>query len=269
MIRKILHNIKRAIKINWIKSAYINLNLLPIKEAVKFPIIVTGKIKIRSLKGRVKIKCKVRFGLINIGHDVDYMPISLLPTQLLINGTLIIAGDIILNQGANLVVWPDATMSLGDDVMICGGVTLKASNKITIGNHVMISSGCFIMDSSMHCIYNTDDLSVSSPFGEITIGNNVWLNMYTDVIKNGQIPNGCITTRYALINKSTDICKENCLIAGQPAKVIKERITQLHNFKSERYVTGWYKNHSFQDVIVLSSSEIKDENLCHLITKWN
>ncbi len=184
-LRQLLHIIKKSLKIKWIKSAYINIKLLPLSQAFHFPIIVTGKLKIRALTGKITLNCKPRFGLINIGYDVDNMPIALLPAQLMIKGHLILNGDVILNHGANLVVWPNATMELGNDVMICSGVVLKAVNSVTVGNHVMISSGCFIMDSSIHCLYNTETLEATSPNGEIHIGDNVWLNMHTSIIKWG------------------------------------------------------------------------------------
>lgn len=267
MIRTVLRKTRKITKINWIKSAYINLRLLPFKQAIKFPIIVTGRLKIRSLIGKVIIKGEVRMGLVNIGQDVDNMPISMLPAQLMIKGILIINGNVILNKGANLVVWPNATMELGDDVMICSGVTLKAVNKVALGNHVMISSGCFIMDSSIHCIYNTEDMTVASPNGEVRIGNNVWLNMYTDVIKWGSLPNGCVTARYTLINKPIDTSDENCFLAGQPARIIKRNVTQLHNFSSERSVTKFYKEHDEFELYKLSIKEIESENLCKIISR--
>ena len=153
MIRTVLRKIRKITKINWLKSAYINLRLLPFIQAIKFPIIVTGSLKIRSLIGKVIFKGDIRMGLINIGQDVDNMPISMLPAQLMVKGVLIVNGNVILNKGANLVVWPNATMELGNDVMICSGVTLKAVNEVIVGNHVMISSGCFIMDSSIPVCY--------------------------------------------------------------------------------------------------------------------
>ncbi|MDE6552208.1 MAG: hypothetical protein K2K98_04520 [Muribaculaceae bacterium] len=265
MVRKLLRKIKKIVRINWIKSAYINFRVLPIEKAIKFPIIVTGKVRIKSLNGKIIINGNVRFGLVNIGKDVDNMPISILPAQLMIKGVLILNGDVILNQSANLVVWPNAIMELGNDVMICSGVTLKAVNKVTVGNHVMISSGCFIMDSSIHCIYNTEDMSVASPNGEIHIGNNVWLNMYTDVIKWGQVPDGCITARYTFINKPLDTSDENCFLAGQPARVIKRNLTQLHNLSSERVVTKFYKEHNEFERYKLNAKEVDSENLCKIL----
>lgn len=261
MIRNLLHYLKRIVQIRWINTLYINFRLLPISDAIKLPIIITGKTKLR-LSGIVEFKCPVRFGLVNIGFDVDNMPITFSPTQIMIKGKLIIGGDIIVNKGANLVVWPNATMKLGNDVMICSGVTLKATNRVTVGNHVMISSGCFIMDSSIHCIYNTETMEVSSPFSEITIGDNVWLNMYTDVIKSGGVANGCITARYTLINKPANCADTNCFLAGQPAKVVKRNVTQLHNLSSEKDVKYYFNSSKHEHSLILSENQISLQNMC-------
>lgn len=263
-IRKLLHILKKIIRVKWIASAYLNFKLIPLPLALHFPIIVTGKLKIRSLSGSVTFKCPVRFGLMNIGFDVDNMPIAFLPTQLMIKGNLILSGDVLLNQGANLVVWPNATMTLGNDVMICSGVVLKSVNKVSIGNHVMISSGCFIMDSSIHCLYNTETLETNSPNGGIIIGDNVWLNMHTAIIKSGHVPNGCVTTQYAYIGKPMNPSDTNCLLSGQPAKIIKRNITQVHNFTTEKFINRTRLNH--EEHILLNHNQIQPENLCRIIT---
>lgn len=266
-VRSLLHNIRKALRINWIKSAYINIRLLPVSQSFHFPIIVTGKLKIRSLTGHMTITCKPRFGLVNIGCDVDNMPIALQSAQLMVKGHLIINGDVILNQGANLVVWPKGVMELGNDVMICSGVVLKAVNKVSIGNHVMISSGCFIMDSSIHCLYNTLTLEVASPNGEIYIGDNVWLNMHTSIIKNGGVSNGCVTTQYAYIGKPMNPLDTNCLLSGQPAKIIKRNISQVHNFSTEDFITSKSYDIKSNEYFELTEDQIKRENLCRRITK--
>ena len=266
-IHSFLHKAKILLKINWIKSAYINFRLLPFSQATRFPFIVRGKLKIRSLSGRVRLNCKPRFGMFGIGIDVDAMPISLVPAQLLIKGELILNGDVILNQGANLVVWSRATMILGNDVMICSGVLLKAVNKVSVGDHVMISSGCFIMDSSIHALYNLESLEVAPIHGEIIIGNNVWFNMRTSIIKWGVVPNGCVTTQYTYIGKPFGMEDSNCLLAGQPAKVIKRNITQVHNLTTERYLNQYFLRNRNSISYKLNQNQIKEENLCQKILR--
>lgn len=258
-IRVFLHKVKLFLKINWVKSAYINFRLLPPSQAVRFPFIVKGKLKIRSLSGHVRLNCKPRFCLFGIGIDVDNMPISLVPAQLLIKGELVLNGDVILNRGANLVVWPRATMTLGKDVMICSGVLLKAVNRVSIGNHVMISSGCFIMDSSIHALYNTETFEVARIDGEMTIGDNVWLNMHTSVIKWGGVPNGCVTAQYAYIGKPFGPEDAYSLLAGQPAKVIKKGVQRIFNHQKENEISKFLKNHPemgyFQSSIGIEKEE--------------
>ena len=208
---KVKQRVKRLICIKFFKTLYINFTVLPFWQAIQLPIIVLGKLRIVSLRGKVRFDCPIRFGLVVLGADVDAMPITFVPTQINIQGLLSISGNVIVNKGASLVVWENGEMSLGNDVMICSGCLVKAVNRVKIGNHVMISSGCFIMDSSIHCIYNTETLDVKSSEGQITIGNNVWLNMYTDIVKWGGVPDGCVTARYTFVNKPANDLSINIL----------------------------------------------------------
>lgn len=262
---KLIRYIRLSLKLRILKTLYINLSLLPLKEALKLPIIVLGKTKIRSLSGKLTFHCPVKFGLIAIGADVDEMPITFVPAQINLSGKLNVHGNVILNKGASLVVWRNAEMNLGNDVMICSGCLVKAVNNVTIGNHVMISSGCFIMDSSIHCLYDTTTNKPPPPTGSIIIGDNVWLNMYTDIIKSGGAPTGCITTRYAFISTPFDSSDANCILAGQPAKIIKRNITQVHNFSTERFINSYFADNPEEKSLLLSQAQTKSENLCQQI----
>lgn len=258
ILRPLYHVCRHLWHTRYLKSLYVNFRVLPFRQAIRMPIVIIAPVKIRNLSGRCIIKKQIHYKMFCIGTDVDNMPQSFLPAQLNIQGTLVLNGFVSLNKGASLVVWPDATMTLGDDVMICSGVTIKAVNNVTVGNHVMISAGCFIMDSSIHCIYNTNTMETDCPDGEITIGNNVWLNMYTDVIKWGSVPDGCITTRYSLINKIQDPDDINCILAGQPAKVIKRGYSQVHNFTTERFIRHHADN---AGKLILNNTQVRNENL--------
>lgn len=262
---KLVRYIRLFLKLRILKTLYINFSLLQFKEAIKLPVIVLGKTKIRSLSGKLAFHCPVKFGLIAIGADVDEMPITFVPAQINLSGKLNVHGSVILNKGASLVVWRNAEMNLGNDVMICSGCLVKAVNNVTIGNHVMISSGCFIMDSSIHCLYDTTTNKTTPPTGSITIGDNVWLNMYTDIIKSGGVPTGCITTRYTFINSSLDSSDTYCILAGQPARIIKRNITQVHNFSTERFINSYFAYNPEKKSLLLSQAQTESENLCQQI----
>lgn len=202
------------------------------------PFIVKSKVKFRNLTGKVNFQCPVKFGIVQIGKDVDEMPISFVPAQLRIEGRLIIKGKVIINKGANLVVWPRATMTLGRYVMICSGVTVKAVENVTIGDYAMISSGCFIMDSNIHCIRDLATGNVNRPNNPIVIGDNVWMAMSAAALGGARIPSDSVLSRYSFVNK--DITQWGGVFAGSPARLVRPGAARLISFDVERDVHDFF-----------------------------
>lgn len=177
LYRRLRRLVGTTLRVQWIVTLYLNFRVFPFITAIKLSITVIGhgKIKLRNLTGEIEFKCPVRFGLIVIGKDVDNMPAAFAPTQFFLAGKMIVRGPVIINRGANVVVWPDSTLDLGEYTLICSGVTLKSVQYVTIGKYAMISSGCFIMDSNIHCIRNMQTGLIKNPTNPIVIGDYCWL----------------------------------------------------------------------------------------------
>lgn len=56
----------------------------------------------------------------------------------------------------------------------------------------------------------------------IIVGNNVLVCKNVTFMKNTKVPNGCIVAQGSIVTKKFD--KENSVIAGNPAKIVKENI---------------------------------------------
>lgn len=59
----------------------------------------------------------------------------------------------------------------------------------------------------------------------------------------------------------------NCLLSGQPAKIIKRNISQVHNFSTEDFITSKSYDIKSNEYFELTEDQIKRENLCRRITK--
>ena len=57
----------------------------------------------------------------------------------------------------------------------------------------------------------------------IIVGNNVWVCKNVIFMKNTKVPNGCIVAQGSIVTRKFD--KENCVAAGNPAKLVKENIS--------------------------------------------
>lgn len=241
------HIIGVLLRVHWLKTIYLNFRILPFSSAVKLPFVVTGKTHFRSLTGKVEFQCPIRFGLVNIGRDIDNMPISYVPAQLFLQGKLVIQGSCVVNQGANVVVWPHGILKLGEGLLICSGVLLKATHYISIGKCAMISSGCFIMDSNIHCIRDMETGRVTKPTKPIHIGNYCWLSMNTSVMGGSTIPDCCITSRSAFINKNFDDINIGSFLVGTPAVPIRENLQRVISFDREYEIHQFFLQHPEAD----------------------
>ena len=72
------------------------------------------------------------------------------------------------------------------------------------------------MDSDFHKI----ETNTNNETG-VVIGNHVWVGANSTVLKNVTIEDGAIVGANSLVTKNVS---SNCVVAGNPAKVIKENI---------------------------------------------
>jgi len=93
------------------------------------------------------------------------------------------------------------------------GVTIRASENITVGNHILFGANTVITDSDGHPERN---LSKPKP---VIINDNVWLGMNTIVLK------GVVIGRNSIIGANSVVTSnipENVIAAGNPCRVIRK-----------------------------------------------
>lgn len=130
------------------------------------------------------------------------------------------------------------TISIDEDFSTAGLRVWIEDNdsSITIGKDCMFSHDLFFRNCDGHCILDKKG-NVINKADKTTIGNHVWIGAFVKVLKNVSIPDGCIIGCGSIVNKK--FIKQNCVIAGSPAKVVKEDISWIReNFNnySERVI---------------------------------
>lgn len=229
------------IHVHWIKTLILNFRLLSIRDAIKFPFVVTGKLRLGPLTGKVEFKCPLRFGLVNIGKDMDNMPIAFAPARFQIQGKIIIQGPLVINQSAAVIVWPNGTLDIAEGVRIGSGVLLKSTNYIKIGKFTTFTSGCFVMDTNVHAIKFVETGRIGRTSSPIIIGDYCWITMNSSIMPGAKIPDFSIATRYALMNKDYTLDnKIGALIGGMPAKVIKYGCQRIFDPDKERKINRYF-----------------------------
>lgn len=243
-VRYIYRLLRATLKVNWVKTVYINFRTQKIKVAIKLPIIVYGKLKIYSLRGNIKINSKIEFGMIHIGKDLDHNPVSLNSIKLNVIGELIFNGRALISGGTTITAWEGGSIELGKNVCIGSGVQLKAVSTIYIGDFTRIISLSVIMDTNVHYIKNIKTGIISKNYAPIGIGSNCWINSGSIITKGTIIPNYTISARNTFLNKNyKELYGENIVLAGSPAKLIASNTQRIFNYSKEKELNAFfYKN---------------------------
>lgn len=123
---------------------------------------------------------------------------------------------------------PGAKIEIGDNVGI-SGATIYARKDITIGENTCIGGNCKILDNDFHPIEaeqrnallrdekgGDSDLVPARP---IKIGKNCFIGCNSIILKGTQLGDGCVVGAGAVVSGKFE---DNCVIAGNPARVIKK-----------------------------------------------
>jgi len=120
-----------------------------------------------------------------------------------------------------LTVWAAANktgkITIGDCVLITGGVRILAANEITIGDGCMFASGALISDCDWHGIYDRTEIDARSK--PVILEQNVWIGTNALVCKGVTIGKNSIVGAGAVITKNVPA---NVIVAGNPAKIVKK-----------------------------------------------
>lgn len=114
-----------------------------------------------------------------------------------------------------------AKIKIGNNVGI-SGATIYARKSIEIGDNTLIGGNVKILDNDFHPIdieaRNADDKEKIG-VRPIKIGKNCFIGCNSLILKGTELGDGCVVGAGAVVSGKYE---DNCVIAGNPAKVIKK-----------------------------------------------
>ena len=135
--------------------------------------------------------------------------------------------NISLSCGDNVVIGPNIyllhpeNITFGSNISIHPMSYIEGFGGITIGNDVSIAHGTTIMSvTHLHDDLNIPIRDQGVEKQPIIIENNVWIGAKTTILGGNTIRSGVIVGANAVVTKNIE---ENKIVAGVPARVIKER----------------------------------------------
>lgn len=121
----------------------------------------------------------------------------------------------VIHSGSTCVIFEGGSLTLGDHVNFNNDCEIYCSTKIDIGNDTIFSNGVVIRDSDIHQIEGSVNTS------PIKIGNHCWIGERAIILKGVTIGDGSVIGAGTIVTKDVP---PNCLVVGNPAKVIKNNV---------------------------------------------
>jgi len=118
------------------------------------------------------------------------------------------------------IATPDSRIVIGDNVGISGS-TICATKCVTIGNNVLIGSGCLITDTDAHPIdwRERQKGNSSKAIASVLIGNDVFIGARSIILKGVTIGDRAVIGAGSVVSKDVPA---DCVVAGNPARIIKK-----------------------------------------------
>lgn len=158
----------------------------------------------------------VQIGFQYVGtHDVTYRR-----TVLEIDGILELKGSAMIGSGSQLCVGSIGHLICGDRFNISCSGHIVCTGHMNIGDDFLMGWDALLMDSDFHSVENVETRKINAVSHDVNIGENVWMAARSVILKGSQIPDGCIIGANSVVTGRYE--KPNCIIAGNPARVVKE-----------------------------------------------
>ena len=99
----------------------------------------------------------------------------------------------------------------------------NSNSGITIGDRCMFSFGVQVYNTDAHAILDAQTRTVVNKVRILTIGNHVWVGANVTIMKNVTIPDDCVIGWGSVV--SGKFTEPNCILAGNPSRIVKRGIT--------------------------------------------
>jgi len=216
--------LKRLIKINWIKTLYFNFHYLPVKQAMKLPIILF-KSKLLKCQGEVIIDSEIlKTGMIQLGE----LHVSLYPNNGIVwenhGGKIVFNGSCIIGNSSAISIGKNGSCVLGNNFRATASFKLTSYKHIQFGENVLIAWDVLIMDTSFHRLKDSHGVFKNKGYGAITIGKNNWITAKCMILNGTKTPDYCVLGAGSVLNKDYSNLKTHILLAGNPLEVKAEDV---------------------------------------------
>ena len=211
--------LKRILKINWLYSLYFNFHYLPLKQAVKLPIVLF-KPKLLKCGGEVIIESdNIKTGMIQLGEFL----VSLYPNKGIVwenhGGKVVFEGGCIIGNSSAISIGDKGNCIVGNNFRATTALKLTSHYQIRFSENVLIAWDVIIMDSAFHRLKDSNGNFKSKGYAPVIIGKNNWITTRCIISSGTKTPDYCIIGAGSVLNKDYSAFPTHILLAGNPVEV--------------------------------------------------
>ena len=202
-------------------NSHINLGINGINNKV----VIGKNVKLNGLRFNLSNNCKIF-----IEDNVVFKPAYIFMAD---NTELIIKKNARI-ENAIVFINSLSVLEIGRNVTVVGGSSrfqTGRNQRIIIGDDCMFSWDITVLGHDGHLLFDVEkkkciNNTVGNIRESIVIGDHVWLGAHASVLPNSYISTGSVIG-YGSIVKG--FIPNNCIVVGQPARVVKENIAWTRN----------------------------------------
>jgi acetyltransferase-like isoleucine patch superfamily enzyme len=123
------------------------------------------------------------------------------------------------------------TLIIEENTSIQSAVHIAITEKdkiVHIGKNCLVAEDVIIRTGDSHPIFELENQTIINEGENVIIKDHVWIGTRSQILKGVILENNCIVGAGSIV---TQTVKANTIVAGSPAKVVKENI----NWKAARY----------------------------------
>lgn len=205
----------RAIsKLNF-KTIRFNLRYFKLADALKFPVLISGNVYLRTCEGKIVIEAPLRFGMIEIGYGAVGIFDDKKDRAIWHNmGEVIFERNANIGHGSKISVNKGARLRMGENFRITANSTIFSSTDISFGKDCLLSWDILVMDSDVHKIMEGE--KYLNPDKPVIIGNGVWIGCRCTILKGTHIPDGSVIAAGTLLHAQLE--EPNVVYGGSPVR---------------------------------------------------
>jgi len=203
--------ISKILKLSLTKTMYYNFKFYKLH---KIPLLISKNSIIKIHKDSI---VNIDEGRVEFGFD--FLNRGKTSLKMGHNAQLNMKGSAVICNGCRITIEKGGRIQLGKDIFINENTRITAYDEISIGDGCWIAWDVNIIDSDFHNIIVNGMMKPKE--AKIIIEENVWIGARAIVLKGVKIGKGAVIAAGSIVTKDVP---PKCLVAGNPAKIIRENV---------------------------------------------